>query len=88
MRLTATRTDLPSHYHWAVTPSWGKDGPWLIQHAYRQGLGTRYDPPNENHTGFRTKREATVFKRRNLSLFRPDGRCRCERCVQGGDSCE
>jgi hypothetical protein len=51
-----------THGHWAVNPIRREGAGWCIQWAYRLGLGTKYDKPLPEHTGFRTKREAQAVK--------------------------
>lgn len=58
--------DNRTHLHWAVMPSRGSSGPWCIQLAGREGLGTRYDPPKPEHSNFMTKKAAIEYKKRYL----------------------
>jgi hypothetical protein len=47
--------------HWEVLPGRGANGPWVIQKAWPDEHGYRYDPPI--HKNIKTKREAMEIKR-------------------------
>lgn len=50
-----------SHGHWAVHRN-RKSGLWCLQWAYRQGMGTRYERPWPEHTGFARRKDAEAVK--------------------------
>lgn len=49
--------------HWRVNRSYGTNGPWVIQWAFKEGLGTRFFKPLPQHRNFPTRRAALVAKR-------------------------
>jgi hypothetical protein len=63
--------------HWAVCPVFRDHGGWIIQWSFRDGCGTRRYAPLPQHTGFKTRKEATEAKRRIRGIFGQQGNEPC-----------